>query len=65
MGQHTRHAEESAATVAVLMEESLVVRDLMSEEEERSVIEVLVDILEPFQQATEAMRAISTQNSEL
>ena len=52
MGKHSGHAREAA----VLMDGR--VRHLMPEGEEWSIIEVLVDILKPFQQATEAMGAV-------
>ena len=49
--------EQQAPIAAVIMDEK--VRHSMPEGEEWSVIEVLVDILKPFQQATEAMGAVS------
>ena len=52
-----RLMEQQAPIAAVLMDGK--VRHLMPEGEEWSVIEVLVDILKPFQQATEAMGAVS------
>ena len=51
-----RLMEQQAAIAAVLMEGK--VRHLMPEGEEWSVIELLVEVLRPFQQATEAMGAV-------
>ena len=45
--------EQQAPIAAVLMDGR--VKDLMPDGEEWSIIEVLVDILKPFQQATEAI----------
>ena len=52
-----RLMEQQAPIAAVLMDGK--VRHLMPEGEEWSVIEVPVDILKPFQQATEAMGAVT------
>ena len=52
LGMLTRLMEQQAAIAAVLMEGK--VRHLMPEEAEWAVIELLVDILKPFQWATEA-----------
>ena len=49
-----RLMEQQAAIAAVLMEGK--VRHLMPEGEEWSVIELLVEVLRPFQQATEAVK---------
>ena len=51
-----RLMEQQAPIAAVLMDGR--VRHLMPEGKEWSIIEVLVDILKPFQQATEAMGAV-------
>ena len=51
-----RLMEQQAAIAAVLMDEK--VRRLMPEGEEWTIIEQLVEILTPFQQATEAMGAV-------
>ena len=51
-----RLMEQQAPIAAVLMDGRL--RHLMPEGEEWSIIEVPVDILKPFQQATEAMGAV-------
>ena len=53
LGMLTRPMEQQAAIAAVLIEGK--VRYLMPEEEEWTVTELLVYILKPFQQATEAM----------
>ena len=53
LGMLTRPMEQQAAIAAVLIEGK--VRYLMPEEEEWAVTELLVDILKPFQQTTEAM----------
>ena len=51
-----RLMEQQAPIAAVLMDGRL--RHLMPDSEDWSIIEVLVDILKPFQQATEAMSAV-------
>ena len=55
LGMLERLMEQQAAIAAVLMEGK--VRHLMPEGDEWTVIELLVDILEPFHRATEAMGA--------
>ena len=55
-----RLMEQQAPIAAVLMDGR--VRHLMPEDEEWSIIEVLVNI--PFQQATEAMGAAKVPNTE-
>ena len=52
----TRLMKQQAAIAAVLIKGK--VRHLMPVEEEWAVIELLVDILKPFQQATEAMGGV-------
>ena len=51
-----RLMEQQAAIAAVMMEGK--VRHLMPEADEWVVIELLVDILKPFQHATEAMGVV-------
>ena len=56
-----RLIEQQAPIAAVLMDGR--VRHLMPEGEEWLIIEVLVAILKPFQQATEAMGAVKCPTS--
>ena len=52
--------EQQAPIAALLMDGR--VKHLMPDGEEWSIIEVLVDILKSFQQATEAINGCSTQH---
>ena len=54
--------EQQAPIAAVLMDGR--VRHVLPEDEEWSIIEVLVNILKPFQQATEAMGAAKVPNTQ-
>ena len=57
LGQHIRHADKTDGAAGSHCSR-LDGRHFMPEEEEWAVIELLVDILKPFQWATEAMGGV-------